>query len=147
MNDIDKFRLLQNLNNTVNIQSSVERILIMWIFVYGRILKEWSGKTLRKLWDLRLQKLFTSQPNIPSKNKFLKGHYFEEHLKHRCPQVDNTEEGVPEVFAKIPRGGQGFKEKFLISGFVAFLLTSVLKFAWGEGPLYLPSPPLCAFMV
>jgi hypothetical protein len=37
-------------------------------------------------------------------------------------------------FAKIPRGGQGFHEKLPgggppVSGFIAFLLTSVLEFA------------------
>jgi hypothetical protein len=37
-------------------------------------------------------------------------------------------------FAKVARGGQGFQEKLPgggppISGFIAFLLTSVLKFA------------------
>ena len=49
-------------------------------------------------------------------------------------------------FAKIPRGGQGFQEKLPggggppISGFIAFLLTSVLKFAWGGYYIY-PHPP------
>ncbi len=34
-----------------------------------------------------------------------------------------------------------------ISGFIAFLLTSVLKFAWGGYYIYTPpSPPLCASM-
>jgi hypothetical protein len=30
---------------------------------------------------------------------------------HRCTQVENQGEGVPEVFVKIA-GGQGFQEKF-----------------------------------
>jgi hypothetical protein len=76
--------------------------------------------------------------------QILKGHYLEERLKHRCPQVENPEEGVPEVFAKIPRGVKALRKNCQlgppISGFVAFLLTNVLKFAWEEGPLYLPSP-------
>ena len=44
--------------------------------------------------------------------------------------------GYLMFFAKIPRGGQGFQEELPgggggspISGFIAFLLTSVLKFA------------------
>jgi hypothetical protein len=43
--------------------------------------------------------------------------------------------GYLMFFAKIPRVGQGFQEKLPggggphISGFIAFLLTSVLKFA------------------
>jgi hypothetical protein len=60
-------------------------------------------------------------------------------------------------FAKIPRGGQGFQEKLPgggvppISGFIAFLLTSVLKFArWGyyiyPPPLpHLTRPPVCIY--
>ena len=53
------------------------------------------------------------------------------------------------------RGVKAFRENCQwgspISGFITFLLTSVLKFAWGVGPgvLYLqspfpPHPPLCA---
>jgi len=34
-----------------------------------------------------------------------------------------------------------------ILGFITFLLTSILKFAWGEGGLYSPSSLLCASMV
>jgi hypothetical protein len=30
---------------------------------------------------------------------------------HRCTRVENPGEGVRDVFAKIPRGGQGFREK------------------------------------
>jgi hypothetical protein len=30
---------------------------------------------------------------------------------HRCTRVENPGEGVRDVFAKIPRGGQGFQEK------------------------------------
>ena len=47
-------------------------------------------------------------------------------------------------FAKIPRG-QGFQEKLpvgsLILGFIAFLLTSVSKFAWGGYYIYPPPSP------
>ena len=55
--------------------------------------------------------------------------------------------GYLMFFAKIPRGGQGFQEKLPggppISGFIAFLLTSVLKFAWGGCFIYpTPSPHL-----
>jgi hypothetical protein len=32
-------------------------------------------------------------------------------LLHRCTRVENPGEGVRDVFAKIPRGGQGFQEK------------------------------------
>jgi hypothetical protein len=51
---------------------------------------------------------------------------------HKCTRVENPGEGVPEFFAKIPKGGQVFQEKMpggggpLISGFIAFLITSVL---------------------
>ena len=31
--------------------------------------------------------------------------------KHRCTRVENPGEGVRDVFAKIPRGGQGFQQK------------------------------------
>ncbi len=44
-------------------------------------------------------------------------------LPHRCTRVENPGDGVPDIFAKIPRGVKA------ISGFIAFLLTSVLKFA------------------
>jgi hypothetical protein len=56
---------------------------------------------------------------------------------HRCTRVENPREGVPDVFAKISRDGQGFQEKLAgggsLSGFIAFLLTTALKFAWGAG--------------
>jgi hypothetical protein len=63
----------------------------------------------------------------------------------RCTRVENLGEGVPEVFAKISKGGQVFQEKVPgggppISGFIAFLITSVLKLVWGG--LYLPYPNL-----
>ena len=54
---------------------------------------------------------------------------------HRNTQFENPGEGVPDVFAKIPRGVKGFREKLPggpgspISGFNALLLTSALKFA------------------
>jgi hypothetical protein len=61
--------------------------------------------------------------------------------------VENPGEGVSEVFAKIPRGGGGktFKKNCLrgppISGFIAFLLTSVLKFSRGGYYIYPPPTP------
>jgi hypothetical protein len=64
-------------------------------------------------------------------------------LKHKCTKVENPGEGIPEVFAKIRKGGaggQGFHEKlpegFLYFGYYCFFLTSVFKFAWGV--LYFP---------
>jgi hypothetical protein len=61
--------------------------------------------------------------------------------------------GVPEVFAKIPRGVKAFMKNCqggpYISGFIAFLLTSFLKFAW-EVYIYphpFPPHPLRASMV
>jgi hypothetical protein len=44
---------------------------------------------------------------------------------HRCTRVENPEEGLPGVFANIPRGGgQGYQEKLpgglAISGFFFF---------------------------
>ncbi len=73
---------------------------------------------------------------------------------HRCTRVENRGEGVLDFFAKIPRGVKAFRKNCLggppISGFIAFLLTSVLKFAWGGYYIYPPlpptSPPLCASM-
>jgi hypothetical protein len=47
--------------------------------------------------------------------------------------VENPGEGVPDVFVKIPGGDQGFQEILPggppILDFIAFLLTSVLKFS------------------
>jgi hypothetical protein len=44
--------------------------------------------------------------------------------KNKCTRVENPREGVPEVFAKIPREGQGFQENLPgrspISSFIAF---------------------------
>jgi hypothetical protein len=63
--------------------------------------------------------------------------------------------GYLMFFAKIPRGVKAFKKNYLgggppISGFIAFLLTSILKFAWGGSYIYPPPPPtsslLCASM-
>jgi hypothetical protein len=49
---------------------------------------------------------------------------------HRCARVENPGEGVPEVFAEIPRGVMAFMPGGpSLSGFIAFLLTSVFKFA------------------
>ncbi len=53
---------------------------------------------------------------------------------HRCTRVENPGKGVPDVFAKIPRGGSRLSGKNClgrdpISGFITFVLTSVLKFA------------------
>jgi hypothetical protein len=54
-------------------------------------------------------------------------------IEHRCTRVINPGEGVPEVFAKIPRGVKAFRKNYQwgppILGFIAFILTSVLKFA------------------
>ncbi len=58
--------------------------------------------------------------------------------------------GYLMFFAKIPRGVKCFRKNCLggppISGFIAFLLTSVLKFAWGGYYIYpspSPHPPVC----
>ncbi len=72
--------------------------------------------------------------------------------------VENPREGVAKVFAKIPRGGEVVKDFRKsckwgppILTLIAFLLTSVLKFAWSL-VLYLPSqaqhphPPVCIFV-
>jgi hypothetical protein len=54
---------------------------------------------------------------------------------HRCTRVENPGEGVPDVFLpKSLRGGSRLSGKIAkggppILGFIAFLLTSVLKFA------------------
>ncbi len=48
----------------------------------------------------------------------MSGDAIENHLKnchnyrHRCTRVENPGEGVPEVFAKIPRGVGAFRENF-----------------------------------
>ncbi len=51
-------------------------------------------------------------------------------------------QGRYQKFLPKSLGGQGFQEKlpgeFPILGLITFLLTNVLKFAWGV--LYLPSP-------
>jgi hypothetical protein len=76
---------------------------------------------------------------------------------HRCTRVENPGEGVRDVFAKIPRGGQGFQEKLpggvhLFVGVIAFLLTSLSKICLG-GYCFIPpltpplTPPLCASMI
>ncbi len=56
--------------------------------------------------------------------------------------VENPGEGVPDVFVKIPGGDQGFQEILPggppILDFIAFLLTSVLKFSWGGSYIYHP---------
>jgi hypothetical protein len=74
--------------------------------------------------------------------------------------VENPGEGVPDVF--LPKsqgeggGGKASRKNYLggppISGFIAFLLTSVLKSAWGEYYTYPPlsphlTPPPCASMI
>jgi hypothetical protein len=63
--------------------------------------------------------------------------------------LKNPGEGVPEAFAKIPRGVKAFRKNCHgpppILGFIAFLLTSVLKFARGVY-IYPHPPPLCAYM-
>ena len=55
-------------------------------------------------------------------------------IGHRCTWVENPGEGVPDVFCQNPQGGSRVSGKIAwggppISGFIAFLLTSVLKFA------------------
>ena len=69
---------------------------------------------------------------------------------NRCTLVENPGKGVAQVFTKIPRGGGGSRLSGKISGFIAFLLTSILKFAWGVGSYIYPPPspltPLCASM-
>ncbi len=56
--------------------------------------------------------------------------------------------GYLMFFAKIPRGVKAFRKNCLggppISGFIAFLLTSVLKFAWGGYCIY-PQTGFCIF--
>jgi hypothetical protein len=66
----------------------------------------------------------------------------------RGTRVENPVEGVAQVFAKIP-GGSRLSWKIAkggppISGFIAFLLKSVLKFVWGVLNLQstFPPPPL-----
>jgi hypothetical protein len=64
--------------------------------------------------------------------------------------------GYLMFFCQNPQGGSRVSGKIAwggppISGFIAFLLTSVLKFAWGGYYIYPPpspptSPPLCASM-
>ncbi len=67
---------------------------------------------------------------------------------HRYTRVENPGEGVPDVFAKISRGGGGSG----LSGKIArgspyFLLTSFLKICLG-GAVPSPFPPsLCASML
>jgi hypothetical protein len=53
---------------------------------------------------------------------------------YRCTRVENPGEGVTPIFAKIPEGGARLSGKIAkggppILGFIAFLLTSLLKFA------------------
>ncbi len=70
----------------------------------------------------------------------------------RCTRVENPGDRVTDVFAKIPRGVKAFR-KFArggptILGFIAFLVTSVSKFAWGGSYIYQsPStpPPVCIY--
>jgi hypothetical protein len=71
---------------------------------------------------------------------------------HRCTRVENPGEGVPDVFCQNPWGGSRLSGKIAwvgptISGFIAYLLTSVLKFAWGGYYIYPPPtstpPPPC----
>ncbi len=66
---------------------------------------------------------------------------------HRCTVVGNPGEGVPDVIAKIPRGGSRLAGKIARGGppilcFIAFLLTSVLKFARGGSYIYQSPSPL-----
>jgi hypothetical protein len=59
--------------------------------------------------------------------------------------VENTERamGVAQIFSKIPRGSRLFGQKlkgYTVLGFIAFLLTSLKKFAW-RSCFNPPSPP------
>ena len=63
----------------------------------------------------------------------------------RGTRVENPVEEVAQVFAKIP-GGSRISWKIAkggppISGFIAFLLKSVLKFVWGVLNLQSTFPP------
>ncbi len=54
----------------------------------------------------------------------------------------NPGDGVAQIFAKIPRGGPRSGQNFLgspILGFIAFLLASLLKYAWRS--MFTPLPP------
>jgi hypothetical protein len=72
---------------------------------------------------------------------------------HRCTRVENPGEGVRNVFAKIPRRGQGFQEKLLGgSTYFAFYCIFINKFFENlpGGCCFIPPPPplppLCASM-
>ncbi len=65
-------------------------------------------------------------------------------FEHRCTRVENPREGVPDVFAKIPRRGQGFQEKLPwrspYFGFYCIFINKCFEICL-RGVLYLPSPP------
>ncbi len=70
---------------------------------------------------------------------------------HRCTLVENLGLRVARVFAKMP-GGTRLSGKItrggpLILDLITFLLTCLVKFAWGAGGAYVYPPPyLCASM-
>ena len=66
---------------------------------------------------------------------------------HRCTLVENLGLRVARVFAKMP-GGTRLSGKItrggpLILDLIAFLLTSLVKFAWGAGGPMFTLPPTC----
>ncbi len=71
-------------------------------------------------------------------------------------RVENPGDGLAQIFAKIPGGGgagvKAFRTKLPggspLLGFIAFLLASLLKFAWGSNdyPSPLTPPPSCTSM-
>ena len=62
----------------------------------------------------------------------------------RCPRVENPGEGVPEVFAKIPRGVK-FSWGAPNFRFYCIFINKCFEICLGWGVLYLlvPSPPPC----
>jgi hypothetical protein len=66
-------------------------------------------------------------------------------LFHRCTRVEKPWGRMAQVFAKIPVGVKAFRKNFqggpLILGFIAFLITSLLKFTWGGPMCTLPLSP------
>ena len=71
---------------------------------------------------------------------------------HRCTRVKNPGEGVPDVFDKIPQGGQGLQEKLpwgwgsTYLGFYCVFINKCFEIC-PRGPgfiLTLPPSPLCA---
>ncbi len=67
------------------------------------------------------------------------------YFKPGCTRVENPGEWVPQVYAKLPWGVKAFKKYWEggspILGFIAFSLTSCLKFTWGAHIVTPPFPP------